>query len=156
MDFSRFNNTIEAQKKVFDGIKDRADAQTFDNICNVLNGTLDEISVVASVLPVNSKKGLITALRSLRELAMALINYKLKFFNVNPVTEEVASEEVAPAEPVAPVTPEVPNNVVPIDSGNTMGQEQGQVMTNTNAKSLTLTNPAIPNGNVFGQFNQAA
>jgi hypothetical protein len=164
MDFSRFRNVINEQQTVFDGIKDKLDAKAFDDICVELNKSLADISLVATVVPVDAKKELITILKSLRNLAVDLSDYRKKFDtpeeaedkNVsNMLAEEVASEshEVVNETPVSENTSDISNE--PTNGVNDLAGET-QSLSNQNVKSLTLTNPNLPkNSNPFVMPNAA-
>ena len=162
MDFSRFIVVLDEQKKSFDEVQKNMDAKGYDAICEKLNSTLSDISLVASVVPVESKKELINILKSMRELAVGLLDLRQKFGGPEETVEqEVYTEEVptepAPMESIEPTPIEPVDNVVPFaPEGNAQSQSEGQELSKGNVKSLTLTNPAVPNGNVFNQFNQAA
>ena len=164
MDFSRFRNVINEQQTIFDGIKDKLDAKAFDGICIELNKSLADISLVATVLPVDAKKELITILKSLRNLAVDLSDYRKKFdapeeaedINVSDMlAEEVASEshEVVNETPVSETTSDISNE--PTNGANDLAGET-QSLSNQNVKSLTLTNPNLPkNSNPFVMPNAA-
>ncbi len=159
MDFSRFKTAIEGQQQAFNGIKDTLNAKAYDDICNVLNNTLNDISLVASVVPIDSKKELISILKSLRNLAVDLADYKKKF---NTTKEETATVE-APSAPVesAPVQTEEVNTEPVIDEtvpeeNNSINQTEGQSVQQANQKTLTLNNPNVPkHGNPFVMPNAA-
>ena len=159
MDFSRFKTAIEGQQQAFNGIKDTLNAKAYDDICNVLNNTLNDISLVASVVPIDSKKELISILKSLRNLAVDLADYKKKF---NTTKVETATVE-APSAPVesAPVQTEEVNAEPVIDEtvpeeNNSINQTEGQSVQQANQKTLTLNNPNVPkHGNPFVMPNAA-
>ena len=143
MDFSRFEDAIKAEQLKYESIKNTKDAAKYDEICNGLNKTLGDISLVASYVPTESKKGLISILRALRDFAMELVGYKNSFY------EEEKKEE--------PKIEEAPVEIVQDDSiSSEPSQSESQTMEKGNAKTLTLTNPAVPNGNVYNQFRDAA
>ena len=140
MDFSRFEDAIKAEQLKFQSIKNTKDAAKYDEICNGLNKTLGDISLVASYVPSESKRGLISILRALRDFALELVGYKRSF----DVVEEKKIEE-APAE------------IVQDDSlPSQPSQSESQTMEKGNTKILAFTNPAVPNGNVYNQFRDAA
>ena len=159
MDFSRFKTAIEGQQQAFNGIKDTLNAKAYDEICNVLNNTLNDISLVASVVPIDSKKELISILKSLRNLAVDLADYKKKF---DTTKEEISTVE-APSAPVesAPVQTEEVNAEPVIDEtvpeeNNSINQTEGQSVQQANQKTLTLNNPNLPkHGNPFVMPNAA-
>lgn len=151
MDFSRFIKTLDEQKAAFDTVAYEMDAKGYDDICNKLNSTLSDISLVASVVPIESKKDLIDILKSIRVLAVDLQELRKKFDGPEEVVtnkQPTVVEEQAPVEQVPPV-----DNT---SNRNEPSQSEIQTLEKGNAKSLTLVNPSVPNGNVFSQFNQAA
>ena len=150
MDFSRFKTAIEGQQQAFNGIKDTLNAKAFDDICSVLNNTLNDIALVASVVPVNSKQELIDILKSLRNLAMDLVEYKKKFDSVKVeekpeptfVMLDRKNEQKVESTPVEPVIEET----VPEATGNNINQNESQTLQQENHKSLELTPPNVPKG----------
>ena len=181
MDFSRFVNTLNEQKAAFENVEKNMDAKGFDDICNKLNSTLSDIALVASVVPIESKKELITILKSIREIAVGLQELRRKFDGPEEtVTQETTNEipaEPAPMEPIEPAPIEstpiatTPRETTPVEppqvasnndenpftpEGPTQSQSEGQELSKGNVKTLTLTNPFVPNGNVYTQFNNAA
>ena len=96
MDFSRFEDAIKAEQLKYESIKNTKDAAKYDEICNGLNKTLGDISLVASYVPTESKRGLISILRALRDFAIELVGYK-NSFGEEPKKEEPEIEE-APIE----------------------------------------------------------
>ena len=145
MDFTRFEEAINAEKAKFKEISNTKDAAKYDEICNGINKTLNDISLVASYVPVESKKGLISILRAMRDFALELVGYKNSF---NEEKVEAPVQEQVVEEPLE----------ITVDEGvpNQPSQSESQTLEKGNAKTLTLTNPAIPSGNVAGRFNQAA
>ena len=151
MDFSRFVTVVNEQTAAFKEVKKNMDAKGYDAICLKINDTLSEISLVASVVPVESRKDLITILKSIRALALGLQELLKQF---DGPAQTVAAEPVPEAS--TPIEPITPTPIEDVPAGNEPSQSESQTLEKGNAKTLTLINPSIPNGNVFGQFNQAA
>ena len=159
MDFSKIIETIETQKERVNSIQNQADAKTFDDICVILNSTFESIAAIVNVLPIPAKKELIDILKSLRNLAVDLADYKKKF---NTTKEETTTVE-APSAPVesTPVQTEEVNAEPVIDEtvpeeNNSINQTEGQSVQQANQKVLSLNNPNVPkHGNPFVMPNAA-
>ena len=172
MDFSRFEESIKAEQAKFNEIKDVKDAAKYDEICNGLNRTLADIALVASYVPKESKKSLISILRTMRDFAMELVGYKRSFNYVveeDPVVDEVVPQEPVQEKPIEPPTESISTSMetvepvkedpieIKVDDGpSEQSQSESQSMSLNNAKVLTLNNPNVPkHSNPFVQPNAA-
>lgn len=140
MDFSIFKNAIAEQQEEFNKIKDTLNAQKFDEIAASLSKTFNDISTVAKVIPVKAKFELISILKSLLSLVLGLVSYRKKFDE----PEKSTTQDETPIMQDSLDTPSANSQ----SETKTNGLEKG--------KTLTLTNPNLPNGAAVSQFPQAA